>query len=144
MIRLNDGPNDIYVTINEKGSGDYYILRVVDNMDINVESLCILGENISPDVTRYDKFELNVGTWSGIDEGVFVAMNENGFAWNSLNGFDWATHSAATGNEIKLTYLSEIKRLLRAKRKGRSSTVLSSSSGVTDEASVSKKTLLGA
>lgn len=39
--------------------------------------------------------------------------------------------------------VTEIKRLLRAKRKGRSSTVLSSSSGVTDEASVSKKTLLG-
>ena len=39
---------------------------------------------------------------------------------------------------------SETKRLLRVKRKGRSSTVLSSSSGVTDEASVSKKTLLGA
>ena len=38
---------------------------------------------------------------------------------------------------------SETKRLLRVKRKGRSSTVLSSSSGVTDEASVSKKTLLG-
>lgn len=112
MIRLNEGPNDIYVTINEKGSGDYYILRVVDNMDINVESLCILGENISPDVTRYDKFELNVGTWSGIDEGVFVAMNENGYAWNSSNGFDWVTHSAATGNEIQLTYLSERKRLL--------------------------------
>lgn len=37
----------------------------------------------------------------------------------------------------------ETKRLLRVKRKGRSSTVLSSSSGVTDEASVSKKTLLG-
>ena len=39
---------------------------------------------------------------------------------------------------------SETKRLLRVKRTGRSSTVLSSSSGVTDEASVSKKTLLGA
>ena len=39
---------------------------------------------------------------------------------------------------------SETKRLLRIKRKGRSSTVLSSSSGVTDEASVTKKTLLGA
>lgn len=39
---------------------------------------------------------------------------------------------------------SETKRLLRAKRKGRSSTVLSSSSGVEGEASVSKKTLLGA
>jgi hypothetical protein len=39
---------------------------------------------------------------------------------------------------------SETKRLLRVKRKGRSSTVLSSSSGVTDDASVSKKTLLGA
>ena len=38
---------------------------------------------------------------------------------------------------------SETKRLLRAKRKGRSSTVLSSSSGVEGEASVSKKTLLG-
>jgi hypothetical protein len=38
---------------------------------------------------------------------------------------------------------SETKRLLRVKRKGRSATVLSSSSGVTDEASVSKKTLLG-
>jgi len=38
---------------------------------------------------------------------------------------------------------SETKRLLRVKRKGRSSTVLSSSSGVIDEASVSKKTLLG-
>ena len=38
---------------------------------------------------------------------------------------------------------SETKRLLKVKRKGRSSTVLSSSSGVTDEASVSKKTLLG-
>jgi hypothetical protein len=38
---------------------------------------------------------------------------------------------------------SETKRLLRVKRKGRSSTVLSSSSGATDEASVSKKTLLG-
>lgn len=38
---------------------------------------------------------------------------------------------------------NEIKRLLRAKRKGRSSTVLSSSSGVDGEASVSKKTLLG-
>jgi hypothetical protein len=37
----------------------------------------------------------------------------------------------------------ETSRLLKAKRKGRSSTVLSSSSGVTDEASVSKKTLLG-
>jgi hypothetical protein len=40
--------------------------------------------------------------------------------------------------------VNETKRLLRVKRKGRSSTVLSSSSGVTDEASVSKKTLLGA
>ena len=40
--------------------------------------------------------------------------------------------------------VSETKRLLRAKRKGRSSTVLSSSSGVEGEASVSKKTLLGA
>ena len=39
--------------------------------------------------------------------------------------------------------ISETKRLLRAKRRGRSSTVLSSASGVTDEASVSKKTLLG-
>jgi hypothetical protein len=39
--------------------------------------------------------------------------------------------------------ISETKRLLKAKRKGRSSTILSSSSGVTDEASVSKKTLLG-
>ena len=39
---------------------------------------------------------------------------------------------------------SETKRLLRVKRKGRSSTVLSSSSGVEGEASVSKKTLLGA
>ena len=39
--------------------------------------------------------------------------------------------------------VSEIIRLLRAKRKGRSSTVLSSSSGVEGEASVSKKTLLG-
>jgi hypothetical protein len=39
---------------------------------------------------------------------------------------------------------SETKRLLRVKRKGRSATVLSSSSGVTDEASVAKKTLLGA
>lgn len=38
---------------------------------------------------------------------------------------------------------SETKRLLRVKRKGRSATVLSSSSGVADEASVSKKTLLG-
>jgi hypothetical protein len=38
---------------------------------------------------------------------------------------------------------SETKRLLRVKRKGRSATVLSSSSGVTDEASVAKKTLLG-
>jgi len=38
---------------------------------------------------------------------------------------------------------SETKRLLRVKRKGRSSTVLSSSSGVEGEASVSKKTLLG-
>lgn len=38
---------------------------------------------------------------------------------------------------------SVTKRLLRTKRKGRSSTVLSSASGVTDEASVSKKTLLG-
>ncbi len=38
---------------------------------------------------------------------------------------------------------SETKRLLRTKRRGRSSTVLSSASGVTDEASVSKKTLLG-
>jgi hypothetical protein len=38
---------------------------------------------------------------------------------------------------------SETKRLLRTKRKGRSSTVLSSSSGVEGEASVSKKTLLG-
>ena len=39
--------------------------------------------------------------------------------------------------------VNETKRLLRAKRKGRSSTVLSSSSGVEGEASVSKKTLLG-
>ena len=38
---------------------------------------------------------------------------------------------------------SETKRLLRVKRKGRSATVLSSSPGVADEASVSKKTLLG-
>ena len=38
---------------------------------------------------------------------------------------------------------SETKRLLRAKRRGRSSTVLSSASGVEGEASVSKKTLLG-
>jgi len=38
---------------------------------------------------------------------------------------------------------SETKRLLRVKRKGRSSTVLSSSSGVEGESSVSKKTLLG-
>jgi hypothetical protein len=38
---------------------------------------------------------------------------------------------------------SETKRLLKAKRKGRSSTVLSSSAGVTDEAVTSKKTLLG-
>ena len=41
------------------------------------------------------------------------------------------------------TKQGETKRLLRAKRKGRSSTVLSSSSGVEGEASVSKKTLLG-
>jgi hypothetical protein len=45
--------------------------------------------------------------------------------------------------EKKQEEASETKRLLRVKRKGRSSTVLSSSSGVTDEASVSKKTLLG-
>ena len=37
----------------------------------------------------------------------------------------------------------ETSGLLKAKRKGRSSTVLSSSSGVEGEASVSKKTLLG-
>jgi hypothetical protein len=112
MVRLNDGLNDIFVTITENGGGDYYILRVVDNMDINVESLCILGNNISPDPTRYDKFELNVATASAITEGLFVAINENGFAWNSSDGFSWATHSAATGNEIWLTYLSERKRLL--------------------------------
>ena len=41
------------------------------------------------------------------------------------------------------TKQGETKRLLKTKRKGRSSTVLSSSSGVEGEASVSKKTLLG-
>jgi len=45
--------------------------------------------------------------------------------------------------EKKQEEASETKRLLRVKRKGRSSTVLSSSSGVEGEASVSKKTLLG-
>ena len=45
--------------------------------------------------------------------------------------------------ETKKTEESDTKKLLRIKRKGRSSTVLSSSSGVEGEASVSKKTLLG-
>jgi len=38
---------------------------------------------------------------------------------------------------------SETKRLIKAKKRGRASTVLSSSSGITDEAITSKKTLLG-
>ncbi len=38
---------------------------------------------------------------------------------------------------------SESKRLIKAKKRGRASTVLSSSSGITDEAITSKKTLLG-
>ena len=45
--------------------------------------------------------------------------------------------------ETKKIEESDTKKLLRIKRKGRSSTVLSSSSGVEGEASVSKKTLLG-
>jgi hypothetical protein len=52
--------------------------------------------------------------------------------------------SAGAEKKEEAKEVSETKRLLRVKRKGRSATVLSSSSGVTDEASVAKKTLLGA
>ena len=61
MIRLVEGAeNNVFVTITENGSGDYYVLRVVDNMDINVERLCILGVDNSPYPIRYNRFILMV------------------------------------------------------------------------------------
>ena len=60
MVRLGNGGNYIFVTITENGFGDYYVLRVVDNMDINVESLCILGVDNSLYITRYNQFYLTV------------------------------------------------------------------------------------
>lgn len=60
MIRLGNGGNNIFVTITENGFGDYYVLRVVDNMNYNVERLCILGVDNSPYITRYNWFLLTV------------------------------------------------------------------------------------
>lgn len=60
MIRLGNGGNSVYVTITENGDGDYYVLRVVDNMNYNVERLCILGADNSPYPIRYNRFQLTV------------------------------------------------------------------------------------
>jgi hypothetical protein len=60
MVRLGNGGNNIFVTITENGFGDYYVLRVVDNMNYNVERLCILGVDNSPYITRYNWFLLTV------------------------------------------------------------------------------------
>ncbi len=60
-----------------------------------------------------------------------------------LKNINFIKNTPASETKTETVEGSEGKRLIKAKKRGRASTVLSSSSGTTDEAITSKKTLLG-
>ena len=75
MIRLQQGSNQIYMTLDESNYGSSYsVLRTVDNMSGD-ESLCILGNDISPNPSRYNEFSLTVAT-SSVNNTTLVLNNE--------------------------------------------------------------------
>ena len=75
MIRLVEGSNSIYVTLDESNYGSSYsVLRAVDNMSGD-ESLCILGNDISPNPSRYNQFSLIVAS-SSVNNTTLVIKGE--------------------------------------------------------------------
>jgi hypothetical protein len=92
MIRLQQGSNQIYMTLDESNYGSSYsVLRAVDNMS-GAESLCILGNDISPNPSRYNQFSLTVGTSSIVNEQRVVVTDGGGLTgslYSSADLIDW-------------------------------------------------------